>query len=183
MPFDAALWAGGFTAHPLARQAGLAVNDLGQALVDPTMRSISHPDILAVGDAAQPVEVPGYPVRMSGFTAVVMGAHGADCLAATLRGHRPRPLSFVYYGQAIALGRHDAIGFNLFPNDVPKAPFFTGKTGFEIREFFVRFLAALPNIERRLPGAFMWLGAGRRAGATAPPPARAALLRRRPGLE
>src|SRR5262249_34024713 len=105
---DLCLWTGGFVAPPLARQAGLAVNERGQILVDPFMRSISHPDVVAMGDAAHPVEEPGVPVRMSAAAAVVMGAHGADCLAAELQGRTPKALSFAYQGQCIALGPHKA---------------------------------------------------------------------------
>ncbi|HEX2090753.1 MAG TPA: FAD-dependent oxidoreductase [Longimicrobiaceae bacterium] len=165
IPHDVCLWAGGFTAPPLARESGLAVNERGQILIDPFMRSLSHPDVSAAGDAAHPVETPGAPVRMAAFTAVVMGAHGADCLSAALHGRPPRPLSFAYAGQAIALGRHDAIGFNTYPDDRPNPPYFTGRLGHETREFFVRLLADLPNIERRWPGFFTWLGKGRYAAA------------------
>lgn len=161
LPYDICLWAGGFTAPSLAREAGLDVNERGQVLVDPYMRSISHPDIIAVGDAALPVENPGVHVRMSAFTAVILGAHGADSLSALLRNETPRPLSFAYLGQGIALGRHDAIGFNNYPDDRPRRPYFTGWLGFEGREFFVRLLADLPALEKRWPGIFYWLGKGR----------------------
>ena len=120
---DLCLWTGGFVAPSLARESGLAVNARGQILVDPFMRSVSHPEITAVGDAAQPVEDPTVPVRMSAFTAIILGAHGADCLVATLRGRSPAPLSFAYLGQGIALGPGDAVGFGKTPDDQPRAAF------------------------------------------------------------
>jgi NADH:quinone reductase (non-electrogenic) len=165
IPFDLCLWAGGFSVPPLAREAGLAVNERGQVLIDPFMRSISHPDIFAVGDAAKPVEDPGVPVRMAALTSIIMGAHGADSLSALLHGKTPQPFSFAYLGQGIALGRHDAIGLNNYPDDKPRPPYFTGRLGYEGRELFVRLLADLPNIEKRLPGATIWLGKGRYAAA------------------
>lgn len=165
LPYEVCLWAGGFSVPPLARETGLAVNERGQILIDPFMRSISHSDVWAVGDAAYPVEVPGSVVRMSAFTAVLMGAHGADCLSAALQGQSPRPFSFVYAGQGIALGRRRAIGFGLTPDDRPKQPYFTGRVGYELRESFVRLLANLPNLERRRPGFFVWLGKGRYAAS------------------
>ncbi|MEZ4656286.1 MAG: FAD-dependent oxidoreductase [Caldilineaceae bacterium] len=58
LPADVVIWAGGFTASPLAQEAGLRVNSLNQTLVDPYLRSLSHPNIYAVGDAACPVEEP-----------------------------------------------------------------------------------------------------------------------------
>ena len=72
IPFDVCLWAGGFSAPALAREAGLAVNERGQMLIDPFMRSVSNSDIYGAGDGAQPVEVPGARVRMAASTAIVM---------------------------------------------------------------------------------------------------------------
>jgi NADH dehydrogenase FAD-containing subunit len=86
---DLCIWTGGFVAPPLAREAGLAVNEHNQIIVDPFLRSISHPEIYAIGDAASPREDPGVRVRMSAFTATILGAHGADCLSAVLRGKTP----------------------------------------------------------------------------------------------
>jgi len=155
---DLCIWTGGFVAPPLAKQAGLAVNERNQIVVDPFLRSISHPEIYAIGDAASPREDPGVRVRMSAVTAAIMGAHGADSLSAVLHGKAPRPFSFAYLGQGIALGRHNAIGFNNYPDDKPIPPYFTGWLGYQIREAFVRYLAAAPRFERRWPGLFVWPG-------------------------
>jgi NADH dehydrogenase len=164
IPFDLCLWTGGFKALPLAREAGLAVNERGQILVDPYLRSISHPDIFAVGDAAQPVEEPGVPVRMSSFVAIVMGLHAADNLSRAVRGKAQQPLSFAYYGQAIALGHHDAILFNIFPADKPAWPYLTGRLGFWVREFFVAYNRWIPRYER-WPGLLYIMGKGGYAAA------------------
>jgi NADH dehydrogenase len=153
IPCDLCLWMGGFVAPPLAREAGLAVNERNQIVVDPFLRSISHPEIYAIGDAAHPREDPGAPVRMSAVTATIMGAHGADCLSAVLRGKAARPLSFAYLGQGIALGRHNAIGFNNYPDDKPYPPYFTGWLGYLIREGFVRLLASAVQ-----HGVIVWPG-------------------------
>ena len=155
VPCDLCIWTGGFVAPLLAREAGLVVNERNQIVVDPFLRSISHPEIYAIGDAASPRENPGVSVvRMSAVTATIMGAHGADCLSAVLRGKAPKPLSFAYIGQGIALGRHNAIGFNNYPDDKPFPPYFTGRLGYLIREGFVRYLATA--IQR--PGIFVWVG-------------------------
>src|SRR5258708_17346425 len=155
IPCDLCVWTGGFVAPSLAREAGLAVNERNQIVVDPFLRSIAHPEIYAIGDAAHPRENPGVPVvRMSAVTATIMGAHGADCLSAVLHGKTPRPLSFAYLGQGIALGRHNAIGFNNYPDDKPYPPYFTGWLGYLIREGVVRYLATA--IQR--PAIFVWVG-------------------------
>jgi NADH dehydrogenase FAD-containing subunit len=165
IPYDLCLWMGGFIAPTLAREAGLEVNKRNQIVVDPYLRSTSHPEIYAIGDAAHPREIPGAPVRMSAVTATIMGAHGADSLSASLLGKTPKPFSFAYLGQGIALGRHNAFGFNNYPDDKPVPPYFTGWLGYQVREIFVRYLAAAPRLERRWPGLFVWPGKGRYARA------------------
>jgi NADH:quinone reductase (non-electrogenic) len=161
IPFDVCLWAGGFGVPPLAHESGLAVNQRGQVLIDRFMRSISHPDIFAAGDCACPLEEPGVPVRMAAFTAAILGAHTADCLANTLKNRPLKPLSFAYVGQGIALGRHDAVGFNIYPYDKPQGPVFTGGLAVQLRMFFVKLLATMPDLEQRWPGFFFWMGKNR----------------------
>lgn len=164
IPFDLCLWAGGFKALPLARDTGLAVNKLGQILIDPYMRSISYPEIYAAGDAAHPVEEPGVPMRMSAFTAMVTGRHAADCLSGVLRGKTPRPLSFAYPGMGIALGQRDAIAFNIYPADEARPPIIAGRAGHWVREFFVKYYRWVLRSEAR-PGFFYIMGKERYAAA------------------
>jgi NADH dehydrogenase len=158
MPFDVLLWAGGFRAIPLAAEAGLNVNQKGQILVDPYLRSISHPEIYAVGDAAHSVEEPGVPLRMSLMTALVRGALAADNIRALLKGEKQKTLGFDYYGQGIALGLKDAVGFAAYPNDNPIGPIVRGRAAVFIRNFFVSLLGQMLELERRRPGLFFWTG-------------------------
>jgi NADH dehydrogenase FAD-containing subunit len=159
---DLCIWTAGFVVQPLAREAGLPVNERDQMLVDPFLRSVSHQEIYAIGDAASPVEDPGVArVRMSAFTAGIMGAHGADCLSAILSSQTPTPLSFAYLAQAIALGRHHAIFFLLSPDDRPRPPYITGWVGSLVRAAAVNFVVTATLVQRRFPGAFAWLGKGR----------------------
>jgi NADH dehydrogenase FAD-containing subunit len=160
IPFDVLLWAGGFKAADLARQSGLSVNQRGQILVDPYQRSVSHPEVLAVGDASYPAYSTDTEFRMAAFTSMVSGAHAADSLANLLNGRPMRPLSFAYVGLGIALGRKDAVGLNTYPYGLPNTfPMFTGRLAANVREFFVHFLAASESLERIHPGTFYWLGA------------------------
>jgi NADH dehydrogenase FAD-containing subunit len=163
MPADIIIWAGGFVASSLAREAGLQVNAQNQVLVDPYLRSLSHQNIYAVGDAAYPVEEPGVPTRMSLFTALVSGAQAAENIAAELKGKAPQPLSFVWYGQGIALGPHDAVGFATYPRDVAWPLILRRMLAVKIRDFFVWYLGAALELERRIPGSFYWNGKGRYA--------------------
>lgn len=159
---DLCIWTGGFVAPPLAKEAGLAVNERNQIVVDHFLRSISHPEIYAIGDAASPREDPGAHVRMSAVTAAIMGAHGADSLSAVLSGKAPRPFGFAYLGQGIALGRHNAIGFNNYPDDRPSR--LTSPAGWGIK--FASCLCAIWPRHRALSGAFQVCSCGRGSDAT-----------------
>lgn len=161
LPADLIIWAGGFMASPLAKAAGVQVNGRNQMLVDPYLRSLSHPNMFGVGDMAAPVEEPGVPMRMALFTALVSGAQAADNIVATIKGRRLLPLSFVWYGQGIAIGPRDAVGFNTYPIDKPVGPIFRRMTAVYIRNFFVWLLKAALEMERRFPGILIWNGRGR----------------------
>jgi len=165
IPFDVCVWAGGFHALPLAREAGFNVNERGQILVDPFGRSLSHPEVYAVGDASHPVEEPGVPLRMSLQTALTRGAHAADNITAHIRGKAQTPLSFAYYGQGIALGPDDAVGFLTYPADELIGPVMRGKAAVNMRNFFVWMIFYFLKLEQWMPGFFFWIGKGRYAQA------------------
>ena len=79
-----------------------------------------------------------------------------------LRGRQPRPLGFSTYGQGIALGPRDAIGFSTYPNDRRSGRVvFTGRPGLWVRNFFVNLIRRVLFVERRFPGFFFWPGRGR----------------------
>ena len=159
--YDLLIWSGGFKAGLLAAQAGLQVNDRHQLLVDAHLQSLSYPEIFAIGDAGFPVGETGAPYRMSLFTALVTAAHTADNLVNLLKGKGLRPFGFSTYGQGIALGRNDAVGFNSFPNDQPVGPILTGRLGLTVRNFFVWLILRLLTVERKIPGFFFWPGRNR----------------------
>jgi len=136
LTYDLLLWAGGFRGHALARQAGVSVNNRDQILVEPTLRSVSHRAIYAIGDAAWPLEEPGVPLRMGLLPALTMGALAADNLVAEIKGKEQKPLSFAYYGQGIAMGPDDAVGFAGYPAEAVIGPILRGRLGVFIRNFF-----------------------------------------------
>lgn len=167
IPFDLCVWAGGFRASPLPRAAGVQVNQRNQILTSSYLHSLSHPTIYAVGDAVAPVHKVGAPVRMSLMTALVTGAHVADNITRLVKGQPQKPLGFSTYGQGIALGRNDAVGFNTFPNDKPVGPLVTGRLGLKLRNFFVWLLLLVLTLERHWPGFFFWMGRNRGQDAAA----------------
>lgn len=147
---DFTIWAGSFTVAPLARDSGLAVNRIGQILVDPFLRSNSHPDVFAVGDAA------ASGLRMACATAMPLGAHAADNLAA-LANHQPlQPFHFGFNARCISLGRHNALLQVVNADDSPREQIVTGRFAALIKESICRFTVAAIFWTRHIPGAMMW---------------------------
>ncbi|QYC43761.1 NADH dehydrogenase-like protein YjlD [Nonomuraea coxensis DSM 45129] len=82
------VWTAGFTVHPLAAATTLKVSGTGRIIVDAGMRSVSHPDVYAVGDAALAEGAGGRPLRMSCASANPMAWLAADVIAARLTGRK-----------------------------------------------------------------------------------------------
>ncbi|MFB7786791.1 NAD(P)/FAD-dependent oxidoreductase [Streptomyces vinaceus] len=109
IPADVTVWTTGFAVHPIARASGLELTDSGQIVVDTTMRSVSHPDVYAVGDAAMAIGPGGRPLRMSCASGVPMAWQAADAIAARLAGTEVPRTSIRYFQQCISLGRKDGL--------------------------------------------------------------------------
>ncbi|MCC7451453.1 MAG: FAD-dependent oxidoreductase [Anaerolineae bacterium] len=165
LPFDLCVWTGGFMALPLAREAGLAVNECGQILTDPYLRAISQPHIFAAGDSANPAGSCNLPIRMSCYTALPMGAHVADSLAAVLQGKPPQPFGLRYVAQCVSLGRRVGLVSNVYPDDRAKNLVVTGWLGALVKEGIMRSIPITLSLERLLPGVYQWAGKDQ---ATAP---------------
>jgi NADH:ubiquinone reductase (H+-translocating) len=157
IPADICVWAGGLRASPIGAAAGLATDRQARILVGPTLRSTSHPSIIAVGDAAHPLAPTGAGFRLSAFAALVSGAYAADSIAAETAGRPLRPFSFSTFGQGVAIGR-GGVGFTTYPDDRRGYFLLTGRVAFAVRNFFVWFLLFVLKMERRFPGSFFWLG-------------------------
>lgn len=127
LPHDLFVWAGGFAVPSLARDAGMEVNAQGRVLVDATMRSRSHPDVYAIGDAAAASGAWGkalaYGCRSGGFT----GPYAADAIADRLAGRTPRPFRFRYFHECVSLGRKDAFIQFLRADESPHRYVLTGR--------------------------------------------------------
>ncbi|MFF4294894.1 NAD(P)/FAD-dependent oxidoreductase [Streptomyces vinaceus] len=109
IPADVTVWTTGFAVHPIARASGLELTDSGQIVVDTTMRSVSHLDVYAVGDAAMAIGPGGRPLRMSCASGVPMAWQAADAIAARLAGTEVPRTSIRYFQQCISLGRKDGL--------------------------------------------------------------------------
>lgn len=135
------VWAAGFRVPALATEAGFAVDECGRILVDETLRSVSHPDVYAIGDAAAARRPDGQKLRMACATGAPVAYHAVNAIAARRKGRTPKPLGFGYSSQCISLGRHEALVQFVHADDSPRERILTGRRAALYKEFFVRSAA------------------------------------------
>ncbi|MEU6166272.1 NAD(P)/FAD-dependent oxidoreductase [Streptomyces tanashiensis] len=109
LPAAVTVWTTGFAVHPIARATTLEVTDTGRIVVDETMRSVSHPDVYAVGDAALAMGPGDKPLRMSCASGTPMAWQAADAIAARLTGGKLPKTQPRYFNQCISLGRREGL--------------------------------------------------------------------------
>ncbi|MGW0186886.1 NAD(P)/FAD-dependent oxidoreductase [Streptomyces sp. NPDC003362] len=109
LPAAVTVWTTGFAVHPIARATTLEVTGTGQIVVDGTMRSVSHPNVYAVGDAAMAMGPGDKPLRMSCATGTPMAWQAADAIAARLTGGKLPNVPLRYFNQCISLGRKEGL--------------------------------------------------------------------------
>ncbi|MFC8722585.1 NAD(P)/FAD-dependent oxidoreductase [Kitasatospora sp. NPDC057198] len=133
VPADAVLWTSGTRVPPLAAAAGLTVDGRGRVVTDRALRSVSHPDVYAVGDAAAIRQ--GYGV-MHGTCQGGMptGVHAALAILRTLAGKEPRDFRFGYYHTPVSLGRDDAVVQFTHPDGSPRRIVLTGRWAAKYKE-------------------------------------------------
>ncbi|WP_067185151.1 NAD(P)/FAD-dependent oxidoreductase [Microtetraspora niveoalba] len=106
---DATVWTAGFAVSPIAAAGGLEVTENGRIVVDRTMRSVSHPNVYAVGDSAYAIGDNGRPLPMSCASAGFTGLQATDAIVGRLTGRKIANTKLLYPGNHISLGRRDGI--------------------------------------------------------------------------
>lgn len=158
---DVVLWTSGTRVSPMAAAAGLTVDERGRSVTDAALRSVSHPDVYAVGDAAAIRQ--GYGV-MHGTCQGGMptGVHAAMSILRTLNGKEPKPFRFGYYHTPVSLGRHDAVVQFTHPDDSPRRVYLTGRLAARYKETVTASPWPTYGRMKRMPasGAF-WPRGGR----------------------
>ncbi|WP_228001950.1 NAD(P)/FAD-dependent oxidoreductase [Nocardia australiensis] len=130
---DLTLWTSGVRASPLAAQAGIETDARGLIVVDSTLRSISHPDIHAIGDAAAVRQAWGL-IHGTCQSGMPTAAYTADTIARELRGKKVRPFRFGYFHQPVSLGRHDGVIQFTRADDSPRRGYLTGRAAARYKE-------------------------------------------------
>ncbi|KUJ67601.1 pyridine nucleotide-disulfide oxidoreductase [Streptomyces albus subsp. albus] len=155
---DTVVWAAAMTANTeLAAAAGLALDEGGRIRVDQALRSISHPEVYAVGDAAAAASPGVGPLRMACATAWPTGTHAATSILAELRGREPGPMRFRYQVQCVSLGRRDGLIQFVRPDDTPRDRVLTGRPAAYVKEQIVRTTIRVLRLAHRHPGVLPYL--------------------------
>ncbi|NRQ37331.1 FAD-dependent oxidoreductase [Nonomuraea sp. NN258] len=137
-PAEAVVWTAGFRVPALAGQAGLATDEHGRVVVDGTLRSVSHPEVFAIGDAAA-APVRGGPSRMSCQIGLPMGWRAGDLVADLVTGRELVPVRLRYVWRNISLGRHDGVTQFTYADDRPLGPaVLTGRASALFKEAVTR---------------------------------------------
>jgi NADH dehydrogenase len=121
---DVVLWTSGVRVPVLAR--ALETDERGRIVTDAALRSVSHPSVYAVGDAAAVRQGFGllHGTCQSGMPT---GGHAAVSIVRELRGKAPRPFRFGYYHTPVSLGRRDAVVQFTKPDGSPRRFALTGR--------------------------------------------------------
>ncbi|MFI1830961.1 NAD(P)/FAD-dependent oxidoreductase [Streptomyces sp. NPDC020412] len=153
---DAVVWAGSMVPNTdLAAAAGLKLAPAtGRVEVDDALRSVSHPEVLAVGDAAAGHSSQAGELRMGCAAALPTGSQAASAIIAEQRGQEPKPLKFRYVLQCVSLGRRDALIQFVRPDDSPHDRVLTGRTAAGVKEQIVRSTLLSLRLARRSPDLF-----------------------------
>ncbi|MFD7031675.1 NAD(P)/FAD-dependent oxidoreductase [Streptomyces sp. NPDC059917] len=158
VPADVTVWTTGFAVHPIARATTLEHTDNGQIVVDSTMRSVSHPDVYAVGDAAMAMGPGDKPLRMSCASGIPMAWQAADALAARLTGAEVPGIGIRYTQQCVSLGRTNGLIQFVTADDRAVERALTGRTAARYKEMVCKGAAwsvanptlGLPTRRRRV---------------------------------
>jgi NADH:ubiquinone reductase (H+-translocating) len=123
---DTVAWTTGFTVPLLAREAGLAVDDRGRMLVDATLRSVSHPEVYGIGDAAAAHTEDGHVLRMGCGPGGLAAACAFHAITGRMAGRSPKPLRVKADALCVSLGKWDGL---LQPTDLDGNPCGKLRTG------------------------------------------------------
>ena len=162
VPAQAVLWTTGVRVSPLAAAAHLDVDDRGRIVTDGSLRSVSHPNVYAVGDAAAIRQSYGV-IHGTCQSGIPTSLHAAASIVRELNGKQPKPFRFGYVHQPVSLGRHDAVIQFTHADDTPGRFYLAGRLAAAYKETVssspwttYRLIRAIPGV-----GSMTWRRGGR----------------------
>ncbi|MEU1861815.1 NAD(P)/FAD-dependent oxidoreductase [Streptomyces gardneri] len=135
---DATVWTAGFAVSSIAAAGGLEATENGRIVVDRTMRSVSHPDVYAVGDSGYVIGDNGRPLPMSCASAGYTGRQAVDAIVGRLTGGKIANTKLEYPGNHISLGRQDGILQMVDDEGQAKPKYMGGRKAARIKAGIVR---------------------------------------------
>ena len=147
---DGTLWTTGVRVSPLAAEAGIATDEYGRILTDATLRSVSHPSVYAIGDAAAIRQAYGV-IHGTCQSGVPTAAHAAGSIARQLSGKQPRAFRFGYVHQPVSLGRRDAVIQFTHADDTPRRWSLRGRLAVAYKEAVSSSPLKAYRLAKRLP--------------------------------
>ncbi|TDE59936.1 oxidoreductase [Nonomuraea mesophila] len=135
VPARTVVWAGGVRVSPLAAASGLRTDAAGRMVVDRSLRSVSHPEVFGIGDAAAP---PGERSSMSCQIGLPMGLCTGDAVADLVAGREPGPAWFRHVWRNVGLGRRDGVTQFTRADGRPLDVVLTGRASAAFKERIVR---------------------------------------------
>lgn len=160
LPTDGTLWTTGVAYAPLAA-AGITTDQTGRIVVDPTLRSVSHPSVYAVGDAGAIRQSYGV-IHGTCQSGIPMGAHAAQSIVRQIRGKQPKPFRFGYWHQPVSLGRNDAVIQFTYPDDTPRRIYLKAKAAIAYKEAVSSSPLKFYRMRFALPVRMLGMTGGRR---------------------
>ncbi|NGO76496.1 FAD-dependent oxidoreductase [Streptomyces sp. YC504] len=157
---DVSLWTAGVRVPQLAAESGIAVDAAGRILVDGDLRSVSHPEIHAIGDAAR-VEQAWGTLHGTCQSGIPTAAYTADAIARRLRGRTVKPFRFGYIHQPVSLGRRDAVIQFTRPDETPRRMYLKGRSAVFYKETVSASPVQTYKLTKKLAGAALWPQGGR----------------------
>ncbi|MFD0684460.1 NAD(P)/FAD-dependent oxidoreductase [Actinomadura fibrosa] len=146
---DLCLWTAGVTVAPLARDAGIAVDGRGLIVVDATLRSVSHPEIHAIGDAAA-IDMPWGRIHGTCQSGMPTAQYTADTIDRLVRGRTVKPFRFGYFHQPVSLGRRDAVIQFTRADDTPRRAYLKGRAAVLYKEAVSSSPVKLYRLSKRM---------------------------------
>lgn len=148
IPVDLVIWTVGTRVAPVVKALAVKQNQRGQISITPTLQVFEHPEIFALGDLADSVDVEGKQVPTTAQAAIQQADYAAWNAWATLT-HRPLlPFRYQYLGEMMTLGTDNAtiagLGIKL-----------EGSLAYVARR--LAYLYRLPTVEHKLKVGFNWL--------------------------
>lgn len=150
------VWTAGTAPNPLMREAGLATDKRGAALVDSTLAIPGHERLWALGDCAAVVDGKTLqPCPPTAQFALREARTLARNIRAAIQGRELKPFHFDSLGALCVVGHHTAAAELNLPWPIRKSVRFSGLLAW----FMWRgiYLSKLPGIERKVRVLIDWI--------------------------